>query len=172
MRTVIPGSTRTRRLILATGLGVAGALALSGSAGAGTRCVAVSGYYVEQDASGPDCTSPVGLCITGQYYGDIKGTFAGQATSIVPTADSPTTAVLLFTSNSVITGRIGGRTGSLDIRNAGAFRTAGEGSIVDLQTIIGGTGGLAGAGGDVRASGTFSTASGGRSDYSGTVCLP
>jgi hypothetical protein len=42
-----------------------------------------------------------------------------------------------------------------------------DGSIVDLQTIVGGTGGLAGARGFVRASGTFSAATGGTSQYEG-----
>jgi hypothetical protein len=45
------------------------------------------------------------------------------------------------------------------------------GSIVDLQTIVGGTGQLAGATGELRAHGVFSTANGGESEHEGTVCL-
>jgi hypothetical protein len=46
------------------------------------------------------------------------------------------------------------------------------GPIVDLQTIVGGTGDLTGATGALRTQGTFSLVNGGRSAYQGTVCLP
>ncbi len=114
-------------------------------------------------------TSQVGLCIAGQYTGDVRGDFAGTATSIVPTADMATSGVILFTSDSTIDARIGRRTGTF-IKNSGAFRTVSEGSIVHLQTIIGGTGDLAVATGALRAEGTF-TAGAGESRYSGTVCV-
>jgi hypothetical protein len=164
---------RFARVILITGAGIAGVLTLASSAQAGSPCFDVSGKYQEQAAGGPDCTSPVGLCITGQYRGgDIKGSFFGAAQSITPTADTPATAVLLFTTDSTTTGSIRGRSGTLTVKNAGAFRTAGEGSIVDLQTIVGGTEELAGATGEIRATGTFSQETGGTSTYRGTVCLP
>jgi hypothetical protein len=78
--------------------------------------------------------------------------------------------VSLFTSDSTITGRINQWRGSVTIKNAGSFAATGDGSIVDLQTIIGGTGQLAGATGFIRAGGTFTLADGGRSQYIGTVC--
>jgi hypothetical protein len=134
-------------------------------------CRSVEGRYREQDASGQTCSSPVGLCITGQYRGDIKGSFAGQATAILPTADTPATGVILFTSDSVIQARIGHRSGTLIIKNSGAFRTIADGSIVDLQTIAGGTGDFVGATGALRAEGTFTTATGGESRYRGAVCV-
>lgn len=165
-------SRRIRRVLLAAGAGTAGMLALTSGASAAISCLSLAGSYAERDASGPDCTSPVGLCITGKYSGDIRGSFVGQATTLVPTADTPATSVLLFTSTSAINAQIRGRTGTLRILNAGAFRTAGEGSIVDLQTIVGGTEAFSGATGDLRASGTFSQATGGRSSYTGSICLP
>jgi hypothetical protein len=145
---------------------------VASSSHAASLCRDVEGHYIEHDASGSGCSSPVGLCIAGEYFGDVKGSFFGAATTISPTADTPNTAVLSFTSASTITARVAHRSGTLIIRNAGVFRTAGTGSIVDLQTIVGGTGGLAGASGDLRASGVFSLATGGRSSYTGTVCLP
>jgi hypothetical protein len=174
MSRIASGSiTRITRVALVTGAGLTGALVLASSASAGSPCFDVSGRYAEQAAAGTDCTSPVGLCITGQYTGgDLKGTFFGAAQTITPTADTPATAVLLFTTDSTTTGKVRGRSGTLAIRNAGAFRTAGEGSIVDLQTIVGGTGQLAGASGEIRASGTFSQDAGGTSSYAGTICLP
>ena len=98
--------------------------------------------------------------------------FFGAATSITPTADTAATGVLLFTSDSTITARLGRRSGTLIIKNAGGFRTVGEGSIVDVQAIVGGTGDFAGASGDLRATGVFTQAAGGTSTYAGTVCLP
>lgn len=159
-----------RRSLLLT----AGALPLTliaSSSHADVLCRSVHGHYTEH-AVGTGCTSPVGLCIAGDYAGSIRGPFAGQANTIVPTADTATTAVALFTSDSHIDATVRGRTGTLVIKNAGAFRGAGEGSIVDLQTIVGGTGQLAGASGDLRAQGVFSFATGGESDYEGMLCLP
>lgn len=150
---------------------VLGLVAMSAAA-ATTGCRPVSGHYTERDASGPDCTSPVGLCIAGDYAGDLRGTFTGRATAITPSADTAETGVLGFVSDSTITARLQGRKGTLLIKNAGVFRTAGAGSIVDLQTIVGGTGDFTGATGDLRAEGTFNQATGGRSRYTGQVCLP
>lgn len=159
--------------IIRSTLTAAGALAcvllLTSAAQADVRCRAVSGQYQERDASGPDCVSPVGLCIAGEYRGDVQGTFSGEATALIPTADTPATGVVLFTSDSRIDARIGGRSGTLLIKNAGAFRTIADGSIVDVQTIVGGTGDFDGATGAIRGSGTF-VGGAGTSTYTGTVC--
>lgn len=164
----------SRLTLLLASTAAAGALGLVAvtAASAATGCLTVRGHYTEHDSSGPGCTSPVGLCIEGTYAGDLRGPFAGRATTVTPSADTAATAVLGFTSDSTITAAVGGRQGTLLIKNAGVFRTAGAGSIVDLQTIVGGTGDFAGATGDLRASGTFSSATGGRSVYTGQVCLP
>lgn len=65
-----------------------------------------------------------------------------------------------FTSDSVIHARIQGKKVNLIIKNTGAFNTGGDGDIVDLQRIVGGTGALAGATGVLRASGAFVAGSG------------
>jgi hypothetical protein len=57
------------------------------------------------------------------------------------------------------------------VKNAGAFQSAGTGSIVDLQTIIGCTGDFAGATGILRAERTFVDGQG-ESDYTATLCIP
>lgn len=120
---------------------------------------------------GPACASPVGLCIAARYQGDIRGAAHSRATSILATADTPATTVQVFTSDTTIDAAVGGRRGTLLIKNAGAFTANPDGSIVDLQTIVGGTGALAGASGSLRASGTFSFATGGHSQWKGTLCL-
>ncbi len=78
----------------------------------------------------------------------------------------------MFTSDSTVTARVAGRSRTLTVKNAGAFSSTNGGPIVDLQTIVGGTGELTGASGALRAQGTFSVTAGGHSRYQGTVCLP
>ena len=165
-------SPRKIRGVVVSGVAVVAALALTaGQSAAESGCFKVSGRYSEHAVSGPECRSPVGLCIAGTYRGDISGSFSGSANAVTPTADTPTTSVLTFTSDSTITGAVKGKRGTLIVKNAGVFTTKSDGSIVDLQTIVGGTGKLAGAQGFVRASGTFSAADGGNSEYEGSVCV-
>ena len=160
------------RVVVVSGVAVVAALTLTaGQSAAESGCFKVSGRYTEHAVTGPECRSPVGLCIAGTYRGDISGSFSGSATTITPTADTNTTSVLTFTSDSTITGTVKGKRGTLIVKNAGVFTTRPDGSIVDLQTIVGGTGTLAGAQGFVRASGTLSAADGGTSEYEGSVCV-
>lgn len=156
----------------AFGLAVTALLVTSAGVSAGPSCKKVEGHYVEHIVT-ENCNSPVGLCIAGEYFGDVRGAFFGAATTLAPTADTPATAVLLFTSDSTIHARISGKEGDLTIKNAGAFQSNGAGHIVDLQFITGGTGQLNGVTGAIRASGTFDSATGmGESDYEGEICLP
>jgi len=165
-------TSRKARTLLVSGAAVIAALTLTaGQSAAATGCIPVSGSYTEHAVSGPDCLSPVGLCIAGDYRGDIVGSFAGSASALIATPDTPVTMVSAFTSNSTITGAVKRYRGTLQVKNAGAFTSNPDGSIVDLQTIVGGTGRLAGATGFIRASGTFSFTDGGRSTYEGSVCL-
>jgi hypothetical protein len=166
-------SSRKVRTVLVSGAAVVAALTLTaGQSTAATGCIPVSGRYVEHAVGGPECLSPVDLCIAGDYRGDISGSFAGSATALIATADTASTTVSAFTSNSTITGAVKRYRGALLVKNAGVFTSTPDGSIVDLQTIVGGTGRLAGATGFIRASGTFSFTDGGTSVYEGSVCLP
>ena len=165
-------STAATRLALLMLAGMALVLTAT-SLNAENQCRRVNGHYAERAAAPTSCPSPVGLCIEGEFSGGIRGAFAVTATSLPPTADTPTTAVVLFTGDGVIHARIGGRHGDLVFKSAGAFHTIGSGEIVDLQFITGGTGALAGASGALRASGTFDPVAGsGESEYTGMVWLP
>lgn len=135
-------------------------------------CKKVQGRYMEHIVT-ENCTAPTGLCIAGEYQGELRGEFFGSATSLTPTADTATTGVLLFTSDSTIHARVKGKQGDLMIKNAGAFQSTGTGNIVDVQFIVGGTGDLTGASGVLRASGIFNPVTGmGESAYEGEICLP
>ena len=165
-------SPRNIRGVVISGVAVLAALTLTaGQSAAASGCFTVSGRYTEQAVTGPECRAPVGLCIAGTYRGDISGSLRGSATTVTPTADTPATSVLTFTSDSTITGAVKGNRGTLVVKNAGVFTTLPDGSIVDLQTVVDGTGKRAGAQGFVRASGTFSAVSGGTSEYEGSVCV-
>lgn len=135
-------------------------------------CRPVNGHYSEQLLAGPTCASAVGVCIQGSYSGVLHGSFFTQVDTFTATTDTPQTQVSLFTAGSQLHVALAGRQGTLMIRNAGAVRGAGSGEIVDVQTVVGGTGELAGASGVITAVGTFTFAEGGRSEYGGTVCLP
>ncbi|MBA3287415.1 MAG: hypothetical protein H0U21_05235 [Acidimicrobiia bacterium] len=162
----------TTRTITGLAVGALTAMLVGSEATASPRCITVRGTYTEQIAAGPDCASPVGLCIDGEYRGSFRGPLSGAASALLPTADTPTTGVVLFTSDAVIDAQVRGLEGTLLTKNAGAFNTTGAGDIVDAQTIIGGTGDFTGATGGIRAEGTFTTEAGGRSSYTGTICVP
>jgi hypothetical protein len=143
------------------------------SVSAEVRCRHVTGHYVERAVPPANCPSPAELCIEGEFSGGIRGAFTATVTSLSPSADTPTTAVVHFTGDGVIHARMGSNRGDILFKSAGAFRTAGAGEIVDLQIITGGTGVLEGASGALRASGIFDPVSGsGESEYSGVVCMP
>src|SRR5690349_1915511 len=173
MPTSVPRRSHIRpRTVLGAGAASLGLLLVAAvPSSASSGCRDVRGSYVEHAVT-EDCLSPVALCIAGVYSGQVRGDFQGRATSILTTADTPTTGVAMFTSDSTIDATVAGRSGTLTVKNAGSFASANGGPIVDLQTIVGGTGQLTGASGALRAEGTFSPTAGGHSRYQGTVCLP
>lgn len=163
-----PARRKTARRVAAVAVGAASVLLLGATVEADTACRSFSGSYSEQVAPA-GCTSPLGLCIDAQYTsGPLHGTFHGVVSM---SENAGTLGVSLFTTDTVATVSGWGMSGTLTIQNAGAFATAGGGDIVDLQTIVGGTGDFAGASGAIRASGTFDSITGtGTSRFTGTVC--
>jgi hypothetical protein len=157
-------------------LGLVATALLMGSASvfAQADCRNVSGHFREHAVSGESCLSPAGLCIEAEYTaGTLHGTFSGSVNSLIPSADTPVTNVLFFTTDTVIHAELEGKQGDIFVKNNGAFRTMGEGAIMDIQYITGGNGDFAGASGVLQAFGRFDGATGmGESDYVGTICLP
>jgi hypothetical protein len=105
-------------------------------------------------------------------FGHLKGQARFTATAITTSADTPTTSVVFVIGDTIVQdARLGGKRGTLSIKNAAAFRTTGEGDLSDTQVIIAGTGDFIGATGSLRISETF-VAGSGTSRYEGTVCVP
>src|SRR5262245_38023011 len=120
------------------------------------ECRTVRGALEEMQVTGPACASPVSLCTVAHLVGHLKGDARFTAASVQPTADTPTTGVVFVTGDTTITdARLGGKRGTLLVKNAAAFRTVGDGDLADVQIIIGGTGDFAAASGSLRVSGNF-----------------
>ena len=128
----------------------------------------VVGHFSSVVVGGPDCLSPIGLCTRGTLSGGLKGSFFFTATSLVPTADTPTTGVVLYTGEIVLTTK----DGTLTCKDAGGFQTVGAGAVSSVCAIVAGTAGLAGASGTIQFVGTFTVADGGDGDYRASVSLP
>lgn len=138
-------------------------IATSGATAAST-CKKINGQFTLQPVS-EACTSPVGICATGVFKGDIKGNSEFTGTGLVPTVDTTSTGVVLLTGDNVIhTAK-----GDLTTKDAIAFRTVKPGDFAEVDTVIAGTGAWAGATGRFSAAGTFTTA-GGQGNYTGEIC--
>jgi hypothetical protein len=154
----------------AAALAACGAALLLATATAQSGSSSVAGRLTSEAVTGPACTSPVGVCTRGALKGGLKGTFTFTASSVTATADTPTTSVVAYTGDMVVTTS----DGTLTCRDAGAFATTGERSFAGVCTVVGGTGEFAGASGRLRLTGVtpdFGGApdAGGEADYEGTL---
>ena len=133
----------------------------------------MEGYLEETLVPPPTCTSPVGLCTVARMFGHLKGEARFTASGFIPSADTPTTAVIFVIGDTVVAdAKLEDNRGTLLVKNAAAYRTVENGDLVDNQTIIGGTGDFVGASGSLRISGNFLAETGGVSRFEGTVCVP
>jgi hypothetical protein len=148
-----------------------GTVGLSGADA--SECKQVRGHLEETLVTGAACTSPVGLCTVARMLGAIKGEALFTAAAIIESADTPTTGVVFVIGDTIIVdAKLAGHRGTLTVKNAAAFRTVGDGDLVDVQTVTGGTDDFVGTTGSLRISGTFLAATGGSFTYEGVVCLP
>lgn len=139
-----------------------------GNAAAASRCKNVRGHVTSRTVT-ENCSSPIGLCAAGEFYGAIRGELFLVATSLTPTQDTPVTGIYMFTGDNVVKTK----EGEIYTKDAGALNLTpgGSGDDISIVTITGGTGKYAGASGTLRAYGTFSE-TGGEFSYEGEVCTP
>lgn len=134
---------------------------------AASACKNAKGKFTLQAFSGPDCTSPAGLCATGSFRGDLAGNSVFIASGVIPSIDTATTGVVFVTGDATFTTD----SGTLFTKDAISLSTSGNGEFGEVISIVGGTGQWAGYTGKVTATGTFSNGSGAGA-YSGEVCAP
>ena len=155
---------------------VATALLLgSASVSADVTCRTVNGHFDINPVE--NCPSPFGVCGQGTFLGGILGDYFSPFTSIIiptdiyPTAD-PGPGVVLYTADvSVPNAQVGDWTGSLELKEGGAFHTAGNGEFSALFSAAGGTGSFANANGILSVTGMIDLATGvGQGVYSGQIC--
>jgi hypothetical protein len=155
----------TGRRALGIGVGLLAVALVSGSMAEAAGCKTANGKVALSGVTGPECTSPVGLCVSGVLTGGLSGHVFSTVTSITPTADTPTTSVVFLTADTVITTD----KGTLSQKEAVAFQTSGAGEFSELDTVLSGTGEWAGATGVFRADGTFDGSTG-AAEYTAEIC--
>lgn len=154
--------TNTRRAALSFAVF---ALVSAGIAHAGSRCHSVHYRVTLAASTDPGCTSPIGLCATGELRGSISGTSDFIGTSFVTTVDTAATSTVVLTGDNVIHLR----GGDLYTKDAIVLATVGVGEFAEVDTVVGGTGIYAEATGTITATGVFANGEGeGRAE--GIVC--
>jgi len=169
-----PSTTSTKKIAQrasAFACAIAAVVLVSGQANAASHCIPVAGTFDINPVSPADCTSPVGVCGKGNFKGVLRGDYISPFTSIVPTADTPTTGVILFTADNTLHARLAGLSGDITFKEGGAFKTTGDGEFSELFSIVGGTSGFANATGQIYGNGTVVNGAG-NGAYVGKVCLP
>jgi hypothetical protein len=136
-------------------------------------CRAVRGAAGLKPVPAADCSSPVAICGTGTFTGDLKGAYSSELFTLTPTADTDVTQVVLFTAETKMpAAHVGHWRGQLVFKEAGAFHLAGAGEFSEIYSVAGGTGDFVGATGVLRAVGTFVDGIGGDILYLGQICVP
>lgn len=158
----------SRRLVA---WGVAATLVLGATFALTSGAVAAGSHTArglfESDVVVDGCTSPVGICTHGTLTGGVNAEFDFTATSLVPTADTAATSVLLYTGDIVVSHKFG----TLTCKDAGAFQSAGAGAVSSVCTIVAGTGDYAGATGSIQFVGNFTLPDGGEGEYRAVINL-
>ena len=133
-------------------------------AGGAAVTLPIAGTIRSQLVTGPACPSPIGLCLSGNFYGSITGPNEAVGFFASPQPDN-----VLFGKSHVV---IHTRDGDLRCTSSSSFDLdpASGNPFSDLCIITGGTGKYAGASGWFHTFGTGS-ATGNHADYRGTLKL-
>ena len=96
--------------------------------------------------------APTPICTEGRATGDINGRFTLTGTSVIPTAATPSTGVLAYTAEVVITTR----NGTLNCRDTGVTRPVPDaGAASSICVVTSGTGIYEGASGYIQFQSRF-----------------
>ena len=138
---------------------------------AGHNCALYRGELNTVALPPPQCTSPIGLCTTGAFSGELNAAFDFRAEQMSPI--SPYLPLIMeYTGSIVLTVDA---QNSLIITNQGRINTDPNtpGVVMDWGEIVGGTGAYEDAFGSVLILGIFNFATGtGQSHYRAHVCFP
>jgi hypothetical protein len=164
----IKGRTgRFLRIVAApVALAALGTLA-AGPAGAGPGAKQVQGHMEVELSNSNTCGSPLGLCMTGTFYGALHGPLELAAVAVAPTAD-PNVSVINSTSV------LHTKDGDIFFSNSAVWDSSpgGDGIESSIDRITGGTGKYAGASGYVQTIGTAVPGAASSAQYWGKVVLP
>jgi hypothetical protein len=137
-------------------------LLAAGCGGVDDRCVAVNARIATTYATDAGCTSPVGVCTTGNVMsGNLAGTTRFTASTTGP-ASSP--GLTFYTGDLVITTA----DGTVSLRDHGVLNPT-NGYYFELQNVTGGTGAHQGKTGMLVSQGT-ATPTGFEGILNGSIC--
>jgi hypothetical protein len=160
-----------RNLKVAAGMlalgGIGVAIASQVASASGPSCRKVHARVFLQAEETPTCGSVIGLCASGELHGSLSGRSSFIGTSFAPTADTPSTDVVVLTGDN----RIETSGGVLLTKDAIVLRTTGNGEFGEIDQVVGGTGQWAGATGTLTGTGTFIDGVG-EALLVGEVCTP
>src|SRR5262247_68202 len=112
-----------KRCIVATLIFLTASSAAMAGATDEPGCQRVQGF-LEETLVTAGCLSPVGLCTVARMFGILKGEARFTASTIVPSADTPTTGIVFVTGDTtLVNARLGDKRGTLIIKNAAAYQT-------------------------------------------------
>ena len=126
----------------------------------------IAGIIRSQLVTGPECTSPVGLCLRGTFYGSLNGPNEAVGFLFIPQPDG-----VIFGKSHVV---VHDRYGDLRCTSSSSFDIAPDGNnnpFSDLCVITGGTGRYTGAQGWFHTFGNGGP-TGNAAEYRGTIRLP
>ena len=152
--------------ILLVLLALAAGTLLMATRAEGETNMRIAGIIRSQLVTGPECTSPVGLCLKGTFFGSLNGPNEAVGFLFIPQDDG-----VIFGKSHVV---VHDRLGDISCTSSSSFDLAPDGNnspFSDLCVITGGTGRWAGAKGWFHTFGNGGP-TGNAAEYRGTIRLP
>jgi hypothetical protein len=87
---------------------------------------------------------------------------------LIPTPDAATTGVFFYSGDLTLETK----SGTVHCKDAGAFRSIGDGAVSSVCTLVAGSGEFAGVTGEIQFLGNFTAAAGGDGEYRAVLTTP